>query len=272
MLRGIVLGDLESSTAMEQSLPPLKKAVQIDDQLAQAHNILSFVYLFLGWDFKSAERERAIAAELNPEIDRPNVFVFLATGRFKEALDLSKMVAKTHPRDNLSWEMLAQSYALNGQLDKAMEAKQQQEQLLISPYLFFTAKIRFYVGRYTEIIEIAESISDTFSEIAPLPTGYLALSYYHTGLGEKADLVLDQLQKRAAQSSAGSPSYSLAMIYAEMGEIDTAFEWLEKAYQDHEVEMYWLKVEPPFEPLRSDPRWQEMLEKVGFPDWLITPQ
>lgn len=45
-----------------------------------------------------------------------------------------------------------------------------------------------------------------------------------------------------------------------------AFEWLEKAYQDHEVEMYWLKVEPSFEPLRSDPRWQGMLDKVGFPE------
>jgi len=66
--------------------------------------------------------------------------------------------------------------------------------------------------------------------------------------------------------STGSPSFYLAMIHAQMGEIDTAFEWLEKAYQDHEVEMYWLKVEPPFEPLRSDPKWEVMLDKVGFPD------
>lgn len=51
-----------------------------------------------------------------------------------------------------------------------------------------------------------------------------------------------------------------------MGEIELAFKWLEKAYQDHEVEMVWLKVEPPFEPLHSDPRWQKMLDKVGFPD------
>ena len=56
------------------------------------------------------------------------------------------------------------------------------------------------------------------------------------------------------------------MIYAQMGEIDLAFEWLKKAYDDREVEMYWLNVEPPFEPLRSDARWEEMLTKVGFPD------
>jgi len=49
-----------------------------------------------------------------------------------------------------------------------------------------------------------------------------------------------------------------------MGEIDTAFEWLERGYEDHEVEMFWIKVEPLFEPLRNDPRWQQMLDKVGF--------
>jgi hypothetical protein len=51
-----------------------------------------------------------------------------------------------------------------------------------------------------------------------------------------------------------------------MQEIDLAFKWLEKAYIDREVEMYWLKMEPHFTPLRSDPRWKEMLKKVGFPD------
>ena len=51
-----------------------------------------------------------------------------------------------------------------------------------------------------------------------------------------------------------------------VGDIESAFEWLEKAYIDQEVEMYWLKVEPPFEPLKNDPRWQVMLDKVGFPD------
>ena len=51
-----------------------------------------------------------------------------------------------------------------------------------------------------------------------------------------------------------------------MGEFYRAFEWLEEAYEDHEVAMYWLKVEPAFQTLRIDPRWQEMLDKVGFPE------
>jgi hypothetical protein len=82
----------------------------------------------------------------------------------------------------------------------------------------------------------------------------------------KADSILNDIKARSAKSPVGSPAFYTAMIYAQMNEADLAFEWLEKAYQDREVEMYWLKVEPPFGPLKNDPRWQEMLDKVGFPE------
>ena len=100
---------------------------------------------------------------------------------------------------------------------------------------------------------------------APRPNGNLAIAYYHVGELNKTNEILQELKEHSEVTSAGSPSFYIAMIYAQMGEIDTAFEWLDKAYEDHEVEMYWLKVEPPFEPLHDDPRWQVMLDKVGFP-------
>jgi len=78
--------------------------------------------------------------------------------------------------------------------------------------------------------------------------------------------LLQEIKALSEESSRGSPSFYVARVYAQRGEINTAFEWLEKAYQDHEVEMYWLKVEPPFKPLRNDPRWQDLLDKVGFPE------
>jgi len=51
-----------------------------------------------------------------------------------------------------------------------------------------------------------------------------------------------------------------------MGEVDTAFEWLEKAYEDHEYWMFWVKWQLFFKPIHNDPRWQQMLDKVGFPE------
>jgi len=72
--------------------------------------------------------------------------------------------------------------------------------------------------------------------------------------------------ERCSTFDSDSPSYCLATIYAKMDEIDEAFEWLEKAYKDHKVGMYSLKEAPHFEPLHNDPRWQEMLDNVGFPE------
>ena len=76
--------------------------------------------------------------------------------------------------------------------------------------------------------------------------------------------LMNELMQKSKETPVGSPAYFASMVYAQMGEIELAFEWLEKAYEAHEVEMIWLMVDPPFDPLRSDPRWQVMLEKVGF--------
>jgi hypothetical protein len=99
----------------------------------------------------------------------------------------------------------------------------------------------------------------------PRLIGTLAIAHHHLGNSERTNTLISQLNQ-LLDTQANSPSFYLAMIYAQLGEINLAFEWLDKAYQDHDVEMYWLKVEPPFEPLHHDPRWQEMLDKVGFPE------
>jgi hypothetical protein len=82
---------------------------------------------------------------------------------------------------------------------------------------------------------------------------------------KKMQEFMSTLITQTEQFISGSPSYYVALIYAQMREIDIAFKWLDKAYQDQEEEMFWLKVEPLFEPLHNDPRWQVMLDKVGFP-------
>ena len=93
-----------------------------------------------------------------------------------------------------------------------------------------------------------------------------AIANIHLGELEKGGEILQEIMSMAKESSIGSPSFYIAMINAQLGETDIAFEWLEKAYDDHEQELYWLKVEPPFKPLYSDPRWQVVLDKVGFPE------
>ena len=61
------------------------------------------------------------------------------------------------------------------------------------------------------------------------------------------------------------PAYYMALVYAGLGEKDEAFDWLEKAYQEHSWELVGLKVHPGFDPLRSDPRFQDIVHRVGLP-------
>ena len=58
----------------------------------------------------------------------------------------------------------------------------------------------------------------------------------------------------------------MAYYYSGQGDVEAAFEWLEVAFRENDTELLWLKVEPQFKPLHNDPRWQEMLDKVGFPE------
>ncbi len=67
------------------------------------------------------------------------------------------------------------------------------------------------------------------------------------------------------ESAVNSPSYFIAAVYTAMGQNDLAIQWLEKAYRDHEVEMYWLKVEPLFRPLHNDARFQNIVNRIGYP-------
>lgn len=92
-----------------------------------------------------------------------------------------------------------------------------------------------------------------------------AIALFKMNKQKECSQLLKELTKISETSTIGSPAFYSAMIYAEMGEIDIAFEYLEKSYRAHEVEFYWLKVEPPFKPLHNDPRWKQLMDKVPFP-------
>ena len=129
-----------------------------------------------------------------------------------------------------------------------------------------TGRGYIYLEEYTEAIKILEPHLNRSSKRPARDVAMLAIAYYKTDQKLKSEEYLKELIQMSQESSAGSPAYWISLLLVQMEEFDAAFDWLEKAYKGHEVEMFWLKVEPPFEPLRNDPRWQEMLDKVGFPD------
>lgn len=112
-----------------------------------------------------------------------------------------------------------------------------------------------------DILDLRDTRYDGISRV----NGMKSVAYYKTGDLENHQRTLDALIEKSTITAGGSPSFYAAMVYSSKNEVNEAFRWLEKSFQDNEIELYWLKVEPEFEPLHNDTRWQRMLDRVGFP-------
>jgi len=245
--------------ALDTSIYYNNKALELDPYNPSAHGYLADALLWYGWDFENAGKEYELQSQLDA-ISTGTIDFLITSGQFEKAVEKSSTFVQTNPTSSGAWRMKILSLYFNGQHDESLQtiaSVPYPEEGLVP---METARVFLYLGIYKKAIEISSQM-DKY----PRSLGLLAIAYFHEGDQKKFDELLQELTSESEESSAGSPSFYLAMIYAQIGEIDTSFEWLDKAYEDHEVEMYWLKVEPPFEPLHDDPRWQVMLDKVGFP-------
>ena len=121
------------------------------------------------------------------------------------------------------------------------------------------------MAKYDKAIELFEKgTGKQLNDLIPFYLGHMGIAYFKTGKKSKSITYLNELLIRSRKSPVGSPSFFAAAMYTAMGENDKAFQLLEKAYTDHEVEMYWLKVEPLFRPLHGDPRFENLLIKIGI--------
>ena len=254
--------------AFNTGWPYYEKALELDPNNTQALYFSISSLTHYRWDFDEAEKRRQILYKLDHNMPKWDLLIPL--GRFREALEDTETIFKIDPNSSHIWQGKIMSYYFNNREDEAMQAI---ETALIYDFSNIhldmdITRVYLYLEIYDKAIEYLDQFFQNNNDYmeTPRPLGFLAIAYYHTGKLDETHEILERLQLYSEESSAGSPSFFITMIYAQMGEIDLAFEWLEKAYEDHEVEMYWLKVEPLFEPMRKDTRWQEMLDKVGFPD------
>jgi tetratricopeptide (TPR) repeat protein len=260
-------GTLSAQEATDLALPYIEKAIVLDPYDAEAYLALADLALYFKWDFEEAGKNYQKAIELSPSdpmIQSGTSDYLLASGQSEIAL-LRNQRAIASGGGSYDGLALAQYFT-----DQRADALETIDTYLIVDNINNDAHMaaRIYVGlnMYREVVELFENINPTDPGLnVPRTLGLYAVGLYHTGQLEKTNEVINILKQKSSKSSVGSPAFNLAIIYGHMGQIDTAFKWLEKGYDDHEVEMYWIKVEPALEPLPSDPRWQEMLDKVGFP-------
>jgi tetratricopeptide (TPR) repeat protein len=239
------------------------KAIELDKDLADAHVVLAQLARD-AWDWKTAEREYIRAVELSPNLSEARLRYsnFLSDiGRHDQAIAEARRVKDLDPQNILSH--LAVPYALLSARrfeESFVEIKKTLEiEGIYGAYMIlggaYTGK-----GLHTEAIDaFNEAIrlggKDTYLKIL------LGVSYARAGQREKAQTILRQLEKSKEYVSPGE----LPLLYAALGEREKAIGTLEKAYAAHDLQLQHLNVDLGFDPLRDDPRFQDLLRRVGLP-------
>jgi serine/threonine-protein kinase len=260
-------GVLPPQHAFPKATEAALKALEIDNTLGEAHTSLANVKLFYEWDWPAAEREFKRAIQLNPYYNRTHEWyaVYLAiTNKIEEAIAEMKRAVELEPLSISSQTGIGRHLYFAKKFDQAI--KQFHRALELDPYCFYA---HAYLGQ-TYIMKSKYPEAITHFEKAVAITGgkeagsLCGLGYVYgiSGKKEEALRILEKLRILAKQMYI-RPTY-IAAIYIGLGDNDKAFQWLDKAYR---VRCDWLinlQIEHMFDPIRKDPRFVELVKKVGL--------
>jgi TolB-like protein/Flp pilus assembly protein TadD len=261
------IGTVSMDEAMRKANAAVAKALRLDDTVAEAHASLAFIKLHYDWDWPATEMEIKRAIELNPNYANAHHWYshyLMTMGRVKESLAESKQALELDPIDPIITGHMPWHYYYAHQYDQGI---QQCRQLLeMDPDLFWG---HFELGRaYEQKGAFEEGLAElhkalTISGENTFALAALGHAYASSGRRAQALKVLDQLKELSKQRYV-APS-DIAMIYAGLGEKDQALAWLDKAYRERSWYMVLLNVDPRLDYLRSDPRFQDLVHRVGLP-------
>ena len=258
---------LSPNEAMPKAKEAARKALEIDDDLAEAHSDMAWIRWCYDWDWAAAESEYTRTIELKPNDAAPhdNYAEFLAAmGRTNEGIAESKKAIDLDPlslHTNASLGMnlyYAHRYAQAiVQLRRAVD---------LDPNYWWA---RLYLGRaYEQQGQFPEAIAELQEALRSAsgitePKASLGRVYAVSGKRAEARKVLEELNAVSRQIYV-SP-YDIALIYAGLGEKVQALAWLERAFAERSAWMPNLRVDPELDSLRSDPRFQDLLRRMNFP-------
>jgi serine/threonine-protein kinase len=240
------------------------RALELDETLPEAHTALATAVLFLDWDWARAERGFTRAIELNPnsaDAHQGYGLYQMNLGSVRGGIAQEKRAVELDPLATLRHAGLFLGYYFGRQYDQALEPLREAMELdpSFSPHLFL-GWIHRERGMYEKAVDEFEKAK---ASVRLHALGHLGNAYARAGRAREARECIRELKERLAEEAVGA--YEIALVYAGLGQKDLAFEWLERAYGERDKGMLSLKVDPPLDPLRSDPRFQDLLRRMNFP-------
>jgi TolB-like protein/Tfp pilus assembly protein PilF len=274
------LADTYSDLAVLNFQPPTEafpkakaaalKAIEIDSNLAEAHGALASVTWGYDWDWLGAEKEYEKAFELNPASASTHLrySVYLVNmGRFDGAISEVRRAHELDPLSPFATATVGWVYMLARQYDEALGWYNKSLELEPSVGALTRADIAWTYalkGAHAEAIAEYEKLPHrpTPAENQAVAGGLGFLLAVSGRRREAMDIIA---QFKTLSESRYIDGCMVASIYAGLGDKDHAFDWLNKAYEERSSSMVFLKVDPFFDGLRSDPRFQDFMRRMNFP-------
>jgi DNA-binding winged helix-turn-helix (wHTH) protein/TolB-like protein/TolA-binding protein len=254
-----LLGDFPSGKAAAA------KALEIDDALAEAHESLAVIIVHSEWDFSGSDREFKRAIELDPNsafIHQRYGHLLAIMGQFDKSIAEERRALELDPLSVGIKTYAGITFYFARQYDRAIEQYQsalEMGQNFASAH-YWLGQAYQQKGMYGEAIEEfqkARQLGDATSTVAALGRCYAV-----SGETGEARKILEELKEASNRSHISAAS--LALIYTGLGDKDQAFQWLQRAYVERDPWLIYLKVDPNYDHLRSDPRFSDLLRRVGL--------
>ncbi|KAA6457577.1 tetratricopeptide repeat protein [Acidobacteria bacterium AB60] len=259
----ILVGAVRPSETRPKVIRLAQKALELDPDLPEAHLLLGETYMSL-WRWSEAEAEFRRAFDLNPNdpaaSDGLNEWL-LCHGRIDEALVWARRRQELDPlgrSDEVGWTLFAAHRYDEAIHELRIDLAARPDDGGILWTLGVGLICNHEVDEAIPVLERAVSVTQG----SPGVTGMLIWAYAHAGRRADALRLLEQLKKR--QQTGYVPAAAFVSAYVGLGDKGEAFAWFERAYQEKSSIMKFLKVFPPYDSLRGDPRFQDLIRRVGL--------
>ena len=254
-----------SVDAMPEAKAAAKRALELDDRLAEAHTALGALLSLYDWNWREAEKELKRALELNPNNSLAHeryMMWLLSTGRLPEAVAEAKRAQQLDPLSFFMNRELAHSLYVARRYDEALEQLGRSEEL--EPHskgvvYNWTAWIYELKGKQKEAVEL-DLLQMADEGIPQAEINSLRRAYARDGWKGYWTKWLHVTR------SGNRASYENALAEARLGHADKAWEWMEKSADQREVWVTWIKVDPIFDQVRSHPAYKQLLRRINLPD------
>ena len=242
------------------------RALEIDANFAEAHVSLGWAGFTYDLDWPAAGKHFERAVVLNPAYPVAHSFYSLylgALGRSEEGLTEAKRALDLDPVSPAVLHYVVVQLYMARQFDEAIEQCRKTMELdsSFTPAHRVLAEVYAAKGMYSESLAEYEKYA-TLSGGSPGSKAFVGYAHAQLGARNQAVRVLDQLG--AASKQRYVPALSFAVVYVGLRELDQAFLWLEKAYDERTNSLAYLKVQATWDPLRSDPRFTDLLRRIGL--------